>query len=435
MPSGLAQGVQHLRPHPRVALLVLIQLLGADLQEETDSHRSTLLPPRRDVHNLSRTPLEMRLETVSESSPTVYSSGYMPVKMKDIARDLGVSVVTISKALRGHPDISKATRERILLKVKELGYRPNLTARSLVTGRSSLIGLIVPELIHPFFSDIARALSRTVRLHGYFVVISSSEEDPDLEREEIDHMLAHRLEALLVASCQPDADSLRVIQQGDTPLVLLDRSFKEMPSHFVGCDDHAVGKLATEHLLDAGCKRIAHIRGPANSVGQRRLKGYLDTVKKHGMVMPPEYLVQAPHADVDGHQNGIAALKQLFALKRPPDGIFCYNDVIAMGVIAEALGQGIAVPKQLAVIGCGNLHYDSEIRVSLSSVDQRSAEIGQRAARLLLDILAAQAEKKPLDYREIILQPRITARESTARSGSAEMNGAKPARGRTSRAG
>ena len=106
----------------------------------------------------------------------------MPVKMKDMARDLGVSVVTISKALRGHPDISKATRERILLKAKELGYRPNLTARSLVTGRSSLIGLIVPDLIHPFFADIAKSLSMAMRRQGYFLVLSSSEEDPDLEQ-------------------------------------------------------------------------------------------------------------------------------------------------------------------------------------------------------------------------------------------------------------
>jgi LacI family transcriptional regulator len=358
----------------------------------------------------------------------------MPVKMKDIARDLGVSVVTISKALRDHPDISKATRERILLKVKELGYRPNLTARSLVTGRSSLIGLIVPDLHHPFFTDIARGLSVAMRRQGYFLVLSSSEEDADLEREEIEQMLAHRLDALIVASCQSSPESLRTIQKGDTPLVLLDRSFKELPAYFVGSDDYTVGKLATEHLLAVGCRCVAHIRGPENSVGQRRLKGYLDTQKKHGMEAPAEYLIQAPRADVDGHQNGIAALRLLLKLNRPPDGIFCYNDVVAMGVIAEALRQGVAVPKDLAVIGCGNLHYDSEIRVPLSSIDQRSAEIGQRAARLILDILAAKADKSTLDYREIILPPRLAARDSTARTVTAESKQPTSTSGRTSRA-
>jgi LacI family transcriptional regulator len=336
--------------------------------------------------------------------------------MKDIARELGVSVVTISKALRGHPDIGKATRERILLKAKELGYRPNLTARSLVTGRLSLVGLIVPDLIYPFFADVAKGLSLAMRRHGYFLVLSSSEEDAALEREEIEQMLAHGLDALLVATCQPDPEPLRRIQQRGTPLILLDRSFQELPAHFVGSDDYAAGRLATEHLLGVGCRRIAHIRGPENSVGQRRLKGCLDTLKKHGVAMPAEYLVQAPSADVDGHRNGVAALDRLRQLERPPDGIFCCNDVVAMGVIAEALRQGITVPGGLAVIGCGNLHYGSEIRVPLSSIDQRSGEIGQRAARLTLDILAARAEKTSLDYREIILQPRLAARESTARN-------------------
>jgi LacI family transcriptional regulator len=340
----------------------------------------------------------------------------MPVKMKDIARDLGVSVVTVSKALRGHPDISNATRERILLRAKELGYRPNLTARSLVTGRSSLIGLIVPDLIHPFFADIAKSLSMAMRRQGYFLVLSSSEEDPDLEREEIEQMLAHRLDALIVATCQPGPESLQKIQQSGTPLILLDRSFKDMRSHFVGSGDYAVGKLATEHLLAIGCKRIAHIRGPENSVGERRLKGFLDTLKKRGIEMPAEYLIQAPRADVDGHQNGITALRRLLKLNHPPDGIFCYNDIVSIGVIAEALNQGIAVPKELSVIGCGNLHYVSEIRVPLSSIDQRSGEIGQRAAGLILEILAAEAIKAPLEYREIVLQPRLAARESTART-------------------
>jgi LacI family transcriptional regulator len=357
----------------------------------------------------------------------------MPVKMKDIARELGVSVVTISKALRDHPDISKATRERILLKVKELGYRPNLTARSLVTGQSSLIGLIVPELIHAFFTDIARGLSLAMRQHGYFLVLSSSEEDPDLEREEIEQMLAHRLDALIVATCQSSPESLRKTQQGDTPLILLDRSFKDLPSYFVGSDDFAVGKLATEHLLDVGCKRVAHIRGPENSVGQRRLKGYLDTLKKHGMEMPAEYLIQAPRADVDGHENGVAALSRLLELNRPPDGIFCYNDVVAMGVIAEAQKQGIAVPGDLAVIGCGNLHYASEIRVPLSSIDQRSGEIGQRAARLTLDVLAARADQATFDFREIILRPRLAARDSTARTMPGGSKRLQSTRGRTNR--
>ena len=332
--------------------------------------------------------------------------------MKDIARELGVSVVTVSKALRNHPDISKATRVRILEKVKESGYRPNLTARSLVTGHSSLIGLIVPDLIHPFFADVAKGLSHVIRERGYFLVVASSEEDPELEQKEIEHMLAHRLDALVIASCQKDGESIRDIQLGNTPLFLIDRCFKGYSSYFVGSDDYAAGKLATEHLVEIGCKRIAHIRGPENNVGIRRLKGFVDTLKKHEMKLTPEYVIQAPRVDVDGRQNGAAALQQITQLRRMPDGIFCYNDVIAIGVIAEARKQGIAVPEELAIIGCGNLHYDSEILVPLSSIDQRSNEIGSRTAKLILDVLASET---PLQHRDVILHPRLAARASTAR--------------------
>lgn len=350
----------------------------------------------------------------------------MPVKMKDIARDLGVSVVTISKALRNHPDISKATRERVLQRVQETSYRPNLMARSLVTGRSSLVGLMVPDLLNPFFAEVAKGLSLTLRQQGYFLVLSSSEEDPELEQQEIENILAHRLDALVIVSCQPTAESLRRLQQGETPIILIDRSFKNLQSYFVGSDDYMVGKLATEHLLAMGCQRIAHIRGPENSAGIRRLKGFRDTLRKHGLKVPEEYILQVPQVDAGGGQSGIGAVKRLMELRQLPDGVFCYNDVIGIGLIGEALQQGIRVPEDMAVIGCGNLHYDSEIRIPLSTIDQRSMEIGARAAALILDLLASE---RPRDYRDVLLQPRLVVRESTARRApTTQGNNKQPAR-------
>lgn len=224
-------------------------------------------------------------------------------------------------------------------------------------------------------------------------------------------MLAHRLEALVVASCQTNSEFLRKTQLEETPLILLDRSFKDLESHFVGSDDYSAGKLAAEHLLSIGCRRIAHIRGPENSVGKRRLKGFADTLRKHGVEIAADHILQVARGDVDGRSSGADALRRMQQLRRLPDGVFCYNDVIAVGVINEALRQGIDVPKELAVIGCGNLHYDDEIRVPLSSIDQRSDEIGSRTARLILDILGDETSGT---CREIVLQPRLVARASTA---------------------
>ena len=338
----------------------------------------------------------------------------MAAKMKDIARELGVSLVTVSKALRGHPDISRKTRERVEAKVKELGYRPNLAARSLVTGHSSLIGLIVPDLLHPFFADIARGLSLALREHGYFLVLSSSEEDPVLEQQEIEHMLAHRLDALVVASCQSDATMLAQIQAGETPLVLVDRNFTGFSSHFIGSDDYTAGKLAAEHLLAIGCKRIAHIRGTENSAGQRRYKGFADTLLKHKRALQPEYLIPTRSADVDGKRHGAAAFTQLWSLPQRPDGIFCFNDVIALGLLTVAGELGARIPEEVAVIGCGNLHYDDAMRVPLSSIDQRSNELGAKVAKVILEIVAKS--DTPHEHRRVVLQPKLVERASTTRT-------------------
>ena len=349
----------------------------------------------------------------------------MAVKMKDIANELGVALVTVSKALRDHPDISKQMRQRVLERAKALNYRPNLAARALVTGRSSLVGLIVPDLINPFFVEVAKSLSLALREHGYFLLVSSSEEDAELERQEIEAMLAHRLDAIVVASFALNPDALRVVQSGDTPLILIDRWFEELSAHFVGSDDYAIGKLAGEHLIAIGCERPAHIRGPENNVGIRRLKGFTDAIKKSGRRLPPNFVFHARSVNVDGRRHGSDAVRYFMSLKQPPDGVFCYNDVIAIGLIMEAKHQHIAIPRDLAVIGCGNLHFDEAIRVPLSSIDQRTADIGRRTARLILELTARKDAVQPI--RKIVIQPRLALRESTERARQPARSKAKPA--------
>jgi len=157
-----------------------------------------------------------------------------------------------------------------------------MAARSLVTGRTYLIGLIVPSLLHPFFAEIAKALSETLRQQGYYLIISSSEEDPELEIEEIHHLLERRLDSLIIASCHTSAELFRKVEKDGTPYILIDRSFQDHPANFVGVDDKAAGMLATQHLIDIGCKRIAHICGPETSTGRQRLEGYKRALDENG---------------------------------------------------------------------------------------------------------------------------------------------------------
>jgi LacI family transcriptional regulator len=335
----------------------------------------------------------------------------MVVRLKDIAAELGVSVVTVSRALRDRPDIAEETKAKILERVKRLNYRPNLTARSLVTGRSSLIGLVVPDLIHPFFAEIAKGLSAKLREKDYFLIVSSSESDPQLEQDEIEHMLAHHLDCFVVASCQQEPDTLRKFEEAGVPLVLIDRSFPRFPSHFVGVDDHRVGELATEHLIAQGCRRIAHIRGPVTNVGNRRAEGYRDALAKHGMTAPENYVVACGEAsDSDGETRGRKAMEEILALKPRPDGIFCFNDTIAVGAMDRAYEAGLKIPKNMAIVGCGDFHYSSKLRVPLTSVDQRSREIGERTAKMIMTLLEKPPSARP---RTVILEPALIARESS----------------------
>src|ERR1017187_2835014 len=324
----------------------------------------------------------------------------MAVTMKDIARELGVSVVTVSKVVRGHSDISDKTRQRVLRRVKELNYQPNPAARALVTGRTYTAGLIVPDLVHPFFAEVATGLANTLRRRSYSLLISSSQEDPELERHEIKRLLGCRLDALVIESKQWTVESLRRIEEQNVPYVLIDRALLGIPANVVCVDAVAVGRVATEHLIEVGCKRIAHIRGPAISTALGRLEGYNQVLSKHGMTPLQGHVVTGRCADVDSWSSGHEAMRTLLGLTPPPDGVFCYNDPFAIGAVDAILEAGLRVPQDIAVIGCGNLHFDKSLRVPLSSIDQQNAAIGERAGKLLLSIIGAKTPPQPRSRSE-----------------------------------
>jgi LacI family transcriptional regulator len=321
-------------------------------------------------------------------------------------------VVTVSKVLRNHQDIGDETRKRVLRRVKELKYTPNLAARGLVTGKTYLVGLVVPDLLHPFFAQIAVSLSGALRKKGYYLTITLSEDNEELEEQEIGRLISRRLDALVIASTCVEPTVFRNLQKDGPPFVLIDRCFPDFDANYVGVDDEAVGRLATEHLVDVGCKRIAHLRGPENSPGKGRVKGYEDALRGHGLEPQPEYVSAPRKADVQSRESGAELMKQMLALTPRPDGVFCYNDPMAIGSIRAILAAGLRIPEDIAVIGSGNLHYDTELRVPLSSIDQRTELIGERAAKLALSLLESKVQPRA---KTMIVQPKLVARASTAR--------------------
>lgn len=340
----------------------------------------------------------------------------MAVRLKDIAQDLGLSVVTVSKVLRDHPDIGEETRKRVLKRMKELNYQPNLAARALITGQTSTIGLVVPDLLHPFFAQIAKEISAEVRKKGYSLFISSSDEDPALEKQEIANLLARRVDVLLVASSQWTVESFRHIEEQKVPYVLLDRQFPGLESNFVGVDDRAVGMLATTHLIEQGCRRIAHIRGPEVSTAIGRLDGYQAALAAaHASPLPGHIVSLGTSGDHRGELGGYEAAQKLLAHPQRPDGIFCFNDPAALGAMRAILEAGLRIPEDVAVVGCGNLSYSDFLRVPLSSVDQGSKAIGKAAASLALRLTNTKIARRP---KSDLITPHLVVRASSLRKPS-----------------
>jgi LacI family transcriptional regulator len=334
----------------------------------------------------------------------------MTVTMMDIAKDLKVSVVTVSKVLRNQGRISDATRKRVVRRAKELNYQMNWVARSLVTRRTYTIGLLLPEFAHPFFAEIARAVAQTVRLQGYHVVISSFEEDPELEASEVDSLLARQVDGLIIASSQPARclNMFKRIQQRKVPFVLIDRPIARLNASFVGVDNHAIGILATEHLIARGCRRIAHLRGPELGIAKERLEGYLRALNKAGLCAASDYVVAGGHRDHTGYEG----MRSLLKLCPMPDGVFCYNDPVAIGAMKAILEAGLRLPTDICAVGAGNVHYSDVLAVPLTTVDQGTCRIGVLAAELLLERIGS---KRSMRAKTILIPPKLVERESTRR--------------------
>jgi LacI family transcriptional regulator len=330
--------------------------------------------------------------------------------MKDIAQDLNVSVVTVSKVLRNQGDISAETRERVMRRARELNYQPNWVARSLVTRKTFLIGLVVPDLMHSFFAEVARSVTRKVRASGYSVVISNSDEDPELETQEVEGLIGRRVDGLIVASAQP-AGKLKLFSrmaEEKVPFVLIDRMIRGVKASFAGTDDEQVGRMATEHLIEQGCRRIAHLRGNASTTGSGRFAGYKAALAAHGLPFLDTLVIPGRHSDNSGYE----AMKELLRKAPPPDGVVGYNDPVAAGAMKAILEAGLRIPDDVAVVGAGNVHYSDLLRVALTTVDQNSTALGEHAADLLLEHIQS---KQPVRPRTILLQPEVIVRDSSLR--------------------
>ena len=329
--------------------------------------------------------------------------------MKRIAKELGVSVTTVSKVMNEQPDIGPATRARVLAKVEELGYRPNAVARSLTLRRTHTLGVVIPDLMHSFFVEIVAGIESVMSAQGYGLLLCSSGEDPRKERSELEMLRARQVDGIVLATAHVsgNTDVIKKISALGCALVMIDRDdHPRVACHRVLTDDLAVGRLATEHLLAHGRKRIAHIGGPPIVHSRRREEGYLAALDSAGLTPDPALIIRAGFMEVDGYR----AMRQLLSMDLAVDAVFAANDPAALGAMKAIWEAGLRVPRDIAIVGAGDVAHGDLLKVPLTTVAWSKEELGRRAAELLLDQIGP-LRRGP--FRRVVIPPALVVRESS----------------------
>lgn len=333
----------------------------------------------------------------------------MPITLKDLAKSLKLSVSTVNAALHNRADISQATRQKVQNMAREMNYRPNLVARSLVTRRTHVLGVVVPDLSRSFFTEVTKGIDEVSSSARYNLLLCNTGEDPAREAVGLATLAGKQVDGLIVASAfPPGSGKLREQLSGyGIPFVLIDRFFPKVS--FVGGDDARIGYLATEHLIGQGYRNVAHIRGPNVPTALGRLKGYLRALRKHGIKPRKEYVVEAQYHE---ESSSLEAMRALLRVSPRPDAVFAASDPIAIGAL-EALRQvGLRVPQDIGIVGVGNHRYGEYLRIPLTTIDQNRQEIGRRAASLLLELIEGTERKSRLAN---LVEPTLIVRMSSLR--------------------
>ncbi len=305
-----------------------------------------------------------------------------PITIKDIARILGISVSTVSRALKDHPDISLKTKKAVQELAKELQYRPNEIALSLKNRKSRIIGIIVPKLVHHFFSSVIEGVENIAYDNGYQVIIYNSDENYEREVQLTQSILSFRLDGLIISMSKQTTsyEHFEKLEQYGIPIVFFDR-VPDFIANKVLFDDFQGAFDAVEHLIKQGCKTIAHLSASEHmDIGRKRLSGYKDALEKHAIAFDSGLVVKC-----DTFDEAIIVTQDLIGKYKMLDGIFAVNDLTGIGATKGAHGVGKKIPQDIRVIGFTNEISSAVCAPSLSTVDQRGVEMGEEACKLLLE--------------------------------------------------
>lgn len=304
------------------------------------------------------------------------------VTIKDIAKELGVSVSTVSRSLQDHPEISVHTKELVRACAQRMNYKPNIMASNLRTSKNTTIGVVIPELHHHFFSSVLDGIEQLANEHGYHVLICQSHENSEKEEQSVQMLLNSRVAGMLVGVSKQTKrlQHLQDVISSGVPLVLYDRPCPSLTCAQVVCDDYEGAFNAVEHLIQTGCKRILYFSSPMQlEVAHRRYQGWRDALKKYDLEIKEDSIVTC-----DTLAAALEETPKVLQRATPPDAIFCVNDDCAAGVLHAAQKMGKRVPEDLSICGFSDAPLCQITSPNLTTVGQRGFKIGRHAMECLL---------------------------------------------------
>ncbi len=326
------------------------------------------------------------------------------ITIKDIAERAGVSYATVSRALNNRSDVSSETRKLIMELAAEMGYQPNAIARSLVKRKSMNIALIVPDVSNPFFADITMAVNSAAENAGYTTMVCNTGWDQQKEQEKLRIMVEQRVDGIILKPTgffKPET-----LEAYNVPIVVFWHAGDDDLS-YIEVDHEAGSRLAVQHLVDRGYKRIAYIGGQETSPSnQIRLLAYQQTLQENGLVVDPKLISFGGFRLESGYER----FGRMMQLPKPPDAVFCSNDIIALGVLQYAREHNIRVPEDFGIIGFDDINYASLPQILLSTVSQPRDKLGEEALNALIREMEAFPDRT---RQRILVAPELKVRSTT----------------------
>ncbi|QDA61708.1 LacI family transcriptional regulator [Hymenobacter jejuensis] len=332
------------------------------------------------------------------------------VNLKRLAQELNLSISTVSRALSDSYEVSQETKDRVRALAQQLNYEPNPYASSLRRQRSKTIGVVIPEVANNFFSLAINGIEEIARYNGYHVLIYLTHDDYSRELSIAQHLASGRADGILmsVASESLDFSHLDILKTKNVPLVFFDRVCEEIATANVTTDDYDSGYKATEHLISVGCRSIAYLLVSSNlSIGQKRMQGYLDALRDHGLAADADLVVNGGNE----HEQNVALIKALLQRRPDIDGLFASVESLAMSSYQACQDLQLSIPQDIKIISFSNLEIAALLGPSLTTITQPAYDIGKEAAKILFQ--AITKNRPVLPSHSVELKSELIVRGST----------------------